>query len=158
MRIRATRVAQIGKQRPSCAGSCFFGCHYRAPLSGSILRTRMRLATALFMSTRPSASLRGVHGLAEFGDEVQDIQDPNYSAPRHSRVALFQPVERLFEIPTRSAMDDVESPRRRRASEGSPPARTSARWTGNGMGLSVERTGGLDVATAFILSAISEPL
>lgn len=53
-----TAVFRMGSLSGNGFTSNFFcRCHYRAPLSGLVLRTRMRLATALFMSARPSASL-----------------------------------------------------------------------------------------------------
>jgi hypothetical protein len=55
-------------------------------------------------------------------------------------------------------MDDVESPRRRRASARSSPAAISARSTGKGIGFSVKRPEDLGVAAFFGLSVISEPL
>lgn len=62
----------------------------------SIGRRRNAFGHRLAHEHQAQCIIGGVQRLVELGDEIQDVQDPKDSAPRHSGVAVFQPVERLF--------------------------------------------------------------
>src|ERR1700754_4722631 len=85
--------------RRAASALCWFLLFLSSPLQGSAVRVGFAYPDAfghcLVHERQAERIIGGVQGLVELGEEIQDVQYANHSAPRHSGVALFQPVERL---------------------------------------------------------------